>query len=441
MGGRTLAFAYVRTMPLFGRKKPALEPTPEAVVVDEPLPERTPEEQLSVLLDGVRPMSPFGMQLNDVLGLTLCEDIVSDIDVPVVTTAKVEGYGIRAANIVGASSEHPIDLRLVGMVERRDVLPTQAVAPGGCVLVAEGAPVPKGVDAVVPLEDAEQTGRIVTFTFEAGLHQNLRLRGSDLADGQQLLPSGAVLDARSIGLLAEVGLDKVLVRPRPRVVVFSVGADLVAPGLPLTLVNQRYAGATALVAAAARGDGATVYPLDNGPQDAASLRQTITDQMIRADAMVILTDSESDSRLVTDVLGSIGSVNAAEVTMNARCVQASGRIGEDGLPVVVIPAGAVTACACYHLFVRPLLARLSAREIAEPCRRATVAEDLPGSADATLYLPALVTEEGIRPLSAVGSELAYDVVRANALLVVPRSGSLECGAEVEYLPLDAAPSA
>ncbi len=433
-------------MALFGRKKNSPEPDAEPIaqasaVEEQQLTRRTPAEHLASVLDGVRPMRPFGMGVNDVSGLTLCEDISSDIDVPMVTTARVEGYGVRAANIVGATPRRPIDLRLVGLVDRRDTLPSEAVAPGACVLVAEGAPVPKGVDAVVPLGDAEQSGRIVSFPVEARLRQNLRMRGSDLADGERLLPAGTILDARAIALLAEVGLDKVLVRPRPRVVVFSVGPGLVAPGMPITSLNQRYASGTALIAAAARTDGATVYPLEIVGRDAAALKRTITDQAIRADAIVVLTQGEPDAILVAEVLEAAGTVEFAHVTMNAGSAQASGRIGEEQVPVLVFPADAVTAFACYHVYVRPLLDRLAAREtVAEPCR-ASVTEGVRAAMSGKRYLPAFADDAGIRPLSSAGSELAYDLVKANALLIVPQGEELAVGAEAEYVCLDVPPSA
>ena len=371
--------SYREPMPLFARKKPVSEPVAEPEV-EAPLPERTAEEQLATVLDGVEPLRPFGMQINDVSGLTLCEDIVSDIDLPIVSTARVAGYGIRAANIVGATELHPIDLRVVGVVERRDTLPTEGVAAGGCVLLAEGAPAPKGVDAVVPLGDAQLTGRVVTFCTEAKLHQNLSVRGSALADGAKLLDADTVLNPRSIALLAEIGLDKVLVRPQPRLVVFSVGAGLVAPGLPLTSISQHYAAATSLITALARGDGAT------------------------------------------------------------------GRDGDDRCPVLVLPAGPVSAFAAYHALIRPLLDRLGARDASPaPRRRVRLASGMRGDETGPRYVPAVLNASGEASPVSVGSELAYELHRADVLAIIPCGARLDAGAEVECLVLDegagAAPTA
>ena len=61
-------------------------------------------------------------------------------------------------------------------------------------------------------------------------------------------------------MLAEVGHDKVLVRQPPRVVVLTVGSDLVPPGLPLASRAHRYDATTSMISAAARADGARVFP-------------------------------------------------------------------------------------------------------------------------------------------------------------------------------------
>ncbi|MFZ2749392.1 MAG: hypothetical protein WAZ15_03720, partial [Propioniciclava sp.] len=46
---------------------------------------RSLEEERAFLLGKVQHMRPFAMQILDVPGLVLCEDIVSDLDLPLVT--------------------------------------------------------------------------------------------------------------------------------------------------------------------------------------------------------------------------------------------------------------------------------------------------------------------------------------------------------------------
>lgn len=416
-------------MALFGRKKPVEEAAPE-VVADEPLQQRTPAEQRAALLEGVRPLAPVGLSLDDALGLTLCESIDSDLDLPMVTTSRVEGYGLRAANIVGASENHPIELRVVGVVERTDELPTHAVAPGACVLLAAGAPAPKGVDAVVPLGDAELTGRVVTFTFEAKLHQNMTLRGSHLADGTRLIDSGTTLDARALALLAEVGLDKVLVRPKPRVATFSVGQGLVAPGEPVTAIDKHYSSASTLLASCAKDDGAAVERLPVLGRNAAAITARLQELSQRADVILVLADQEADVHLVADLLGASGPTDRAHVALNAGGPQALGRVGS--ARVVVLPAQPVSAQASYLLLVRPLLDALAGRTVEDAPTRVRIADGVQGGSGER-YVPVRLGGD-VAQVQDLPDELSYDLYRADALLVVP-SGGLSAGVEADALPL------
>ncbi len=425
--GETGPCLIVDGMALFGRKRHPSDPPQEATVPEEALPLRSPDDHGRAALENVEPLTPVGVRLDDAFGLTLCEDIDSDLDIPMVTTSRIEGYGIRAANIVGASPSHPIELRVVGVVERTDTLPSQAVAPGACVLLGEGAPVPKGVDAVVPLADAPLTGRDVSFTFEAKLHQNMTLRGSELADGTRLLDSGSVLDSRAVGLLAEAGLDQVLARPKARVAVVATGPGLVAPGEPLTAIDKQYAAAPALLAAEAQADGASVERLGVLGRDTAALRACLTESASKADVLLVLAESDADALLVSDLLGAIGSVDRAHVALGDGAVQAIGR-PTSGPLVLVLPAAPVEAMASYRTIVAPVLDRLAGRARAS---EKTTSLDVPTGvrrADGVRNLPAAWSGDALRPVGTRG-RLAFDLHRADGLLVVPATG-----AQAQFVP-------
>lgn len=421
-------------MALFGRKSHSPAPRAKLVALNEPHPHRSTDEQLAIMLESVEPLRPFGMQINDVSGLTLCEDIVSDIDLPMLTTASVDGYAVRSSDTAGATQAAPADLVVTGVAQRRDVLPLEALPEGGCILVSTGAPVAEGVDAVVPLTDVVRDGQVVSIPRQASVHEGLSVRGSALADGDKLLTADTVLDPLSIGVLAEIGLDKVLVRPRPRVVVFAVGARLIAPGLPITGVGQSYSAQTALLAAASRADGATVYALDAVPPDAKALRQAIHDQSIRADLMLILAATDTDAHLAGGVLAELGPVDRAWVSLDGGREIATGRLGDDQTPVVVLPGTPVAAYVAHRLLIRPLIERLFARD-APPLprvrRRAAAALD---GGEGVRHVPVLLNGEEAVELGATGG-FACDLYRADALAEVPASG-IAAGAEVDCLLLE-----
>lgn len=426
-------------MALFGRKKDGAADAPvvlepEDAPVEAPVTRRSLDEQRAFLLDRVAPLRPFGMQILDVPGLTLCEDITSDLDLPLVTTARVAGWGVRGSDLVGASLANPRSLYVVDSIAEGQAAGAPLVA-GAAVQVAEGAILPDGVDAVVPADQADLAGDHVVVPREVRLYENLRRAGSELADGTPLLSAGDVLTPRSVAVLAEVGLDKVLVRPRPRVVVLTVGDSLVAPGQALTRPQQRYDATTALITAAARADGATVYPLGIVAADDRDIRRAIADQQIRADLIVVAGGGDRTRAVVRR----LGTYDEADVTLNRGERYAFVQVGDGQVPLIVLPGGAVSAYVGYHAFVRPVINRLNDIDPMAATRvEGVVIEALPATEGVTEFVPAFRDVLGrVRPVSDAGSELAFDLARANVLMVVPESWSgVAEGSRVECIVLD-----
>ncbi len=384
------------------------------------------------LLSQVTSLRPFGIGLIDADGLILCEALQSDLNIPVVSTAKVDGWAVRGSNVVGASPQHPVRLPVVGEIDAGGFRGAPLMA-GTVVRVAEGAPVPEGSDAVVALADGTQVGDEVEFTAETSFHENLLLAGSRIADGCPLLESGTVLTSRTLGLLAEVGIDKVLARPKPRVVVASIGTELVEPGAPLERIGQAYDSATALLATTARADGAQVYPIGIVPSDPDELRQRLSDQLLRADLIIIAANHSPE---LLSVLGAMGAIDEADVAMAPGGNALFAVVGEEQVPVLVLPRDAVPAYIAYQAFGRPLLRKLAGVEPNER-REVTLPTLQPLSVDPakTTFVLAQTTDRGVAPIPVEHPGI-LELVSADSLVVLePGTANVDAHGDVTCWPL------
>ena len=412
----------VSRMALFGRKKRTRtepeEVAPEAATPEpEPVRPRTIAEHREFLLGQVRPLRPFGVGVLEAYGHTLCETIDADLELPTYTSATVAGYGVRLADVTGASASSPVVLPVVDTLDS-PLYRGAPLTPRTAVRVSAGAPLPDGVDVVVGLADTDRGADEVAILVEPTLLANLRLAGSDIADGTRLLRSGEVLSVGAIGMLAEAGLDKVLVRPRPRIVVATVGRDLVAPGNPLTSRAQRYDATTLLLAAAARADGAQVYPVGALGEERAPLARVLSDQLIRADLIVLAAELSEDGA-VPAVLGELGRFEGVEIAMHPGGRQGFAQIGDDATPVLVVPQGTVAAFVSYHAFVRPLIRRLAGKEQSDSRMVALPARTRLGSdLGVTELIPITLSERGAEVCGDPERELAFDLARADGLAVI-----------------------
>ena len=196
---------------------------------------RTLEEHRDAILAAVTAAEPVRLPLAACLGLVLCEDVTSLVDLPGFDNSAMDGYAVRAVDVSAADPDVPgtaVRLPVVGEVAAGGVA-TRAVGPREAVRIMTGAMMPEGADAIVKVEDTD--GGTETVELRAGVPPGTSVRpaGEDVKQGQVVLTSGMEIDARRVALLAATGHADALVRPRPRVAIVSTGAELVPPGEPL----------------------------------------------------------------------------------------------------------------------------------------------------------------------------------------------------------------
>jgi molybdopterin molybdotransferase len=399
------------------------------------------DAHLEDVLAAVSPLGSLDMTLADAHGCILAEDVSTTFPLPPFDNAATDGYAARSEDLLGATAASPRVLHVVGDIAPGSTTP-YTVQPGLTVRIATGAPMPPGADVVVPIKDTDGGLAQVAIKHAVPAGHYIRVAGGDAAAGTGVLHAGVHLGATQIGLLAAVGRDRVVVRPRPRVVVLSTGGELVEPGQPLTLGKVPDSN-SALITCAAQEAGAISFKVGIVPDEPSVLADTLEDQLIRAD-LVITTGGVSTgaSDVVKEVLSRIGSVRFEQVAMSPGMPQGFGVIGPDRTPFFGLPGNPVSAYVSFETFVRPALRRMIGVEpIHRPTVRARLGERVSSPDGLRSYLRGLLSvEDGayvVRPVGGVGSHLIAALAAANSLVVVPESVTdLEVGAAVSVMMLE-----
>ena len=399
------------------------------------------DQHLADLLAGVSPIAPLDLQLLDAHGCILAEAVVADVDLPRFDNSAVDGYAGRLADVESASESAPVQLPVVGDIAAGS-RPTYTVQPGMSVRIMTGAPVPPGAEAVVPLEWTDGGIATVRITRKPAPGNAVRRQGEDVTTGQTVLEAGTRLGPGQLGLLAAVGRDRVVVRPRPRVVIISTGSELVEPGSP-TEPGQIHESNSYLLTTAAREAGALAFRVGIVPDDDRSLMNAIEDQLIRAD--LVLTSggvSVGAYDVVKEVLSRLGTVRFDRVAMQPGKPQGFGTVGPDSTPIITLPGNPVSSYVSFEVFVRPVIRRmLGVEPLHRPVVRASCLEPLTSQPGKRQYLRAwLDVAEGryvVRPVGGPGSHLVSGMAHANALLVVPEDVTeVAEGGAVEVMVLE-----
>ena len=74
------------------------------------------EEARERILQVVPRLESETKPLGDALGQVLAEDVTSTLTIPPLDNTAMDGYAVRAADTLGASSENPVRLRVAGEV-------------------------------------------------------------------------------------------------------------------------------------------------------------------------------------------------------------------------------------------------------------------------------------------------------------------------------------
>ena len=384
---------------------------------------KTVDQHLDDCLSGIETLSSLELRLLDAQGCTLSEDVSAQWDLPPFTNSSMDGYAVRSEDLVGASETKPVSLPVVGDIPA-GYSGALAVSPGQCARIMTGGPMPAGADAVVPVEwtDGDIVQVSITRAPQAGAY--VRRQGEDAASGDLVVPGGTRLGPAQLALLAAVGRARVLVRPRPRVVVMSTGSELVEPGEPIA-GGKIPDSNSFMLAAAATASGCTSYRVGFVPDEPKQLITTIEDQLIRAD-LVITTGGVSVGAydVVKEALSRMGAVTFEKVAMQPGMPQGFGRIGPDKTPIFTLPGNPVSAFVSFEMFVRPVLRRMQALEpLHRPTVRAVLRDSVQSPAGKRQFLRGdLGVEDGryvVKTVGGPGSHLLAGLAKANCLIVIP----------------------
>jgi molybdopterin molybdotransferase len=394
------------------------------------------------MLDGLTPLEPLEVPLLEASGCATADAVTVPTDVPEHSTARHDGYCVRMEDVVGAAIQNPRLVPVVGDTGPGDP-PVLSVQPGFCVRITTGAAVPMGTEAVVPAGDTDGGLARVLVHRAPAEGDGVLPAGAALRGGEVLVPAHTRLRVQHLALLAAAGLDRVSVSPRPRVVVVPVGDELVEPGHPL-LPGQWTDTAGTLLTSSLRESGALAFRVPPMASDVRPLIDTIEDQLVRADLVVLVDPAGLGEReSVREVLAALGAVEMVATGMEPVDELGWGHVGPDSTPLVVVPHDPLAAFIAGEVVLRPIVRRLLGLT---PERRPLVRAVHKGTTEGAVehdrqrLVPAVLgVEDGVYAVHSVttqGHPLAA-AAEANALLVVPTGlGGCHDGDTVEVVVLE-----
>ena len=375
------------------------------------------DEALQKLLAGAARLAAEQVPIAEAAFRVLAADLHAGRTQPPAPMSAMDGYAVRAEDI----ARLPATLDVIGEAAAGSVFPG-TVGPGQAVRIFTGGLLPDGADTILLQEDADRLpdGR-VTARESTPHGRHVRAKGLDFEAGAMILQTGRVLDPAALALAAAANHPRIACIRRPLVAIIATGDELLPPGSepgPGQIIASNGYG----IAAIAAQDGARVLDLGIVPDDRVQIAVAV-ERARAAGADIVVTlggASVGDHDLVNEVLTGLGMELAFwKIAMRPGKPMMVGRLGPTHL--LGLPGNPVSSLVCAHLFLRPLIARLSGREFQHDIRSAVLGSGMKANDHRQDYVRATAFRGPAgwvaTPFDVQDSSMLTRLATANALII------------------------
>ena len=384
------------------------------------------EQAVEVVLKHATSYQPVGTERVKLLqstGRVLATPVRADRDLPPFPRSTRDGFALRSQDCKPGAT-----LNIIGEIRAGASLESSPhdFAPGECIEIMTGAPVPTSADAVLMYEHAQRNGTSIVPDRTISAGDNIVPAGAEARAGQEVIPRGSRLNHAAIAVSASVGWASHEVFLRPRVVILPTGDELVdvnaAPGSHQIRNSNSYSLASQITQA-----GAEPMLLPVAPDDKERLRELIGEGL-QGD-LLLLTGGVSVGKYdyVEEVLAEFDArfhFTSVSIQPGKPLVFGDAQSKDRRVPFFGLPGNPVSTMVTFELFARPVIDALSgARPQAPRFLQAPLASTVRVKTGLTRFLPGRLLNHGFETSVEFakwhGSGDVVSAASSNCFIVVP----------------------
>jgi molybdopterin molybdotransferase len=386
---------------------------------------------LELVLKHIHSLEAEPIELSESLGRVLAADVIAQDNIPPFANSSVDGFAVRAGDVATASQDTPVMLKVI-MDVPAGTRTTGSVGVREAARIMTGAPIPAGIDTVVPVEntdikwtphDAAYLPENVTIYRSAKSGDNIRLQGEDIQEGQPVLSKGTLIRPQEIGVLASIGCSHVPATRRPRVAVVSTGDELIPINEPITPGKIRDSNSYTLTALISACGGVPVR-ISAARDTLEDARRAFREALSHKPDVILSSAGVSVGAfdVVRAVIDELGEVNFWRINLRPGKPLAFGHL--EGVPFFGLPGNPVSAMVTFEIFVRPTLLKLGNRPDHSQKIMAVLGENLRSDGRRS-YLRVKLDRQGnqwiARTTGTQSSGALMSMVLADGLMIVPEN--------------------
>ncbi len=391
----------------------------------EDIPLDDARDRLSAALEAAgrgQPLDGEMLPLTAASGRVTAAPVWAKLSAPHYHASAMDGYAVRSEDTRAATETRPL-----------------ALTPEQARPVNTGDPLPPGMNAVIMIEDIQQSGENILIYHPVAPWQHVRMVGEDMVATELVLPANHKIRPVDLGAVAGCGHHTVSVRRQPFVIIIPTGSELV-PADRAPAPGQIIEYNSLVLSAQIQEAGGRAAVMDTLPDDRIRLTAALQAALQQhPDLILVLSGSSAGSRDFTaSVLRKLGQLLVHGVAVRPGHPVIMGMIG--ATPVIGVPGYPVSAALTGEIFVQPLITRwlgLPSPIDSRPRAQAVMTRKITSPTGDDDFVRVTVAQVGDRLLAAPlhrGAGVITSLVRADGLAHIPRfSEGVDMGQLVDVI--------
>lgn len=298
------------------------------------------------------------INIEDSLSRILYEDIIIKNDLPSVDKALIDGYAVNSRDIAEADANNPVTLKIIGEANLGDPN-IFTVSENETVKVSKGAVMPENTDAVVMPEDTLTKGKKVQVFTNVITGFQVAKKAEDVRAGDIFILKQRKIRPQDIGGIIGLGYRQIKVFKKPAITIIPTGDELVSidtePEASQIISSNPYVLKGFVDQLGGLGKIAAI-----AMDDLKQIQKAVLKALEISDMVIVSGGCSTGTKDYT--LKAIKGINGAEIIAHSVAMKPGGHLllaTVNGKPVIGLPGHPVSSLTSFHVFVKPVLRKLS----------------------------------------------------------------------------------
>lgn len=345
----------------------------------------------------------------------LAEDIMAFHDSPPFDKSAMDGFAVIGTDTFGASQSAPKSFKIIDSIGAGD-FSSKTVHENEAVVIATGAPIPEGADAVIMKEYTTTEGDDLTIFSQVTPGENVSPKSEDIKKGEKILDKSTFIRYQELGLIASAGYDTVKVFKKPKIKVIITGNELVEPTKEeidkAKIINSNKFTIRAMIE-----DSGCICEIGHAGDSFDEVRDAVLEAS--EDYDVIMTTGGtaiSKGDVVLDVVDDLGEILFHGVALRPGKPAGAGIV--NGKMVFTFSGQPVAAMTQFDVFARKYLFEMQGRAFEFNVHKRESQLKIPSQLGRTDFIRAVADDTYARHVLNRGSGIIRSMVEANSYIII-----------------------